>query len=405
MSSTYNVVVIGAGEINFGSPEGPWNHSARLEHIFKDSTIALRFLVLVDPSVERAVQRIRAKQASVDIGCRSAWGPTAVCASIAEAASYLATKGEQDVDLVILGCPPHFRGTLEQGKRADVEMLEHLPQARAYLVEKPVAAVNPFVDNDGDEVARRFEATSSLCSVGYMLRYNKAILKIRETLKVNGLTPTCINARYFMAYEHARKLDWWNKSRSCGPVVEQATHFIDLIRFLAGEENEALLDTVKATTVTHNETVGTLSKLGFDESVIPSEERVPRITSAFWKHEKGTIGSLTHGITLHGTTYDTEIEVLADGWILRVRNAYDPVSTLAIRRPGQAEEEIIKIKDDPFLSEFECLTRATQPGIAEMKGGEDVPTEPLSSFADALKTYKLSWKIRLAAEEDAATSR
>lgn len=119
-----------------------------------------------------------------------------------------------------------------------------------------------------------------------MLRYNKAILKIRQLLAQNGLTPTCINARYFMAYEYARKLDWWNKSRSCGPVVEQATHFIDLVRFLAGDDNDAMLDSVRATTVSHTESVGSLSKLGFDESEIPGEERVPRVTSAFWKHEK-----------------------------------------------------------------------------------------------------------------------
>lgn len=179
-------------------------------------------------------------------------------------------------------------------------MLECFPTAKAYLVEKPVAAINPFTTNDCDEVAAKFAAASGYSSVGYMLRYNKAVLKIRDILKENGLTPTCINARYFMAYEFAHKLDWWNISKSCGPVVEQATHFVDLIRFLAGDGNEALLDTVNATTVVHTEAVGSLSNLGFDESTIPSEERVPRVTSAFWKHEKGTIGSLTHGITLHG---------------------------------------------------------------------------------------------------------
>lgn len=105
-----------------------------------------------------------------------------------------------------------------------------------------------------------------------------------------------------------------------------------------------------------------------------------------------------------GNTYDTEIEVLADGWILRVRNAYDAVTTLAIRRPGQAEEEIIKLADDPFLTEFQCLVRSSLRENSEVVQAEGVPHEPLSTFADALKTYKLSWKIRLAAEETAAQS-
>lgn len=29
--SDFNVVIVGAGNINFGSDEGPWNHSFRLE--------------------------------------------------------------------------------------------------------------------------------------------------------------------------------------------------------------------------------------------------------------------------------------------------------------------------------------------------------------------------------------
>lgn len=269
-----------------GSPEGPWNHTARLERIFKSSPAKLHVLGLIDPNLARAAERIREKAGSSDDQVRSSWSKAEAWGTISEAASSLAADQGQVVDLVILGCPPHFRGTLQSGKRADLEMLEHFPQARAYLVEKPVAAVNPFSTADCDEVASRFAASSGATSVGYMLRYNKAILRIREMLRANSLTPTCINARYFMAYEYARKLDWWNKSRSCGPVVEQATHFIDLIRFLAGDDNEALLETVKATAVQHFEPVGALSKLGFDESEIPQAERVPRVTSAFWKHQK-----------------------------------------------------------------------------------------------------------------------
>nr|CDI56092.1 uncharacterized protein BN887_02644 [Melanopsichium pennsylvanicum 4] len=394
MSGIFKVVIIGAGEINFGSPEGPWNHSARLEQIFKNSATQLHFIALVDPDISRAAQRIRDKRACSDPDVRSAWQLTKAFNCIAEAAALLIANGDDEVHLVILGCPPHFRGALQPGKRADLEMLEHFPKAKSYLVEKPVSAINPFLSNDCDEVASRFAAAPGYTSVGYMLRYNKAILKIREILHQNGLTPTCINARYYMAYEYARKLDWWNKSHSCGPVVEQATHFIDLIRFLAGDNNDAMLGSVRATTVTHTEPVGALSQLGFDETLIPSEERVPRVTNAFWKHQKGTIGSLTHGITLH------EIEVLADGWILRVRNAYDAITTLAIRSPHKAEEQIIRLEDDAFLTEFQCLVRSSLSNADNTLALDNVPQEPLSSFADALKTYKLSWQIRLAAEQD-----
>lgn len=87
-----------------------------------------------------------------------------------------------------------------------------------------------------------------------------------------------------------------------------------------------------------------------------------------------------------------------------MRNAYDAVTTLAIRSPGQAEEQIFKVEDDPFLTEFECLVRSSLPPGDATSVGDEVPSEPLSTFADALKTYKLSWKIRLAAEENASGS-
>ena len=85
---------------------------------------------------------------------------------------------------------------------------------------------------------------------------------------------------------HAAKLSWWDKAVSCGPVVEQATHFVDLIRFIAGEDNHVVEKTIKAISVEHDEQVGHLTKLSFDENSIEPQKRVPRITSALWKHKR-----------------------------------------------------------------------------------------------------------------------
>jgi predicted dehydrogenase len=69
-------------------------------------------------------------------------------------------------------------------------------------------------------------------------------------------------------------------------VVEQATHFIDLVRFIAGKENDVVESSIQATSVEHDEEVGSLSKIGFDESAIEAVNRIPRVTSAFWKHKR-----------------------------------------------------------------------------------------------------------------------
>jgi predicted dehydrogenase len=86
--------------------------------------------------------------------------------------------------------------------------------------------------------------------------------------------------------ENARKLSWWDKSASCGPVVEQATHFVDLIRYIAGLDNPVRSDSVRAIAVEHDEEAGSLSKQQFDEGGIPPDQRVPRVTTAMWKHKR-----------------------------------------------------------------------------------------------------------------------
>ena len=44
------------------------------------------------------------------------------------------------------------------------------------------------------------------------------------------------------------------------------------------------------------------------------------------KYKDGGVGSLTHGITLHGTAYSTNLEVFADGYQLRLVDLYNKPS-------------------------------------------------------------------------------
>ncbi|KIJ32853.1 hypothetical protein M422DRAFT_265341 [Sphaerobolus stellatus SS14] len=58
MLLNFNVILIGAGEVNFGSVEGPWNHSLRLERKLKDR---LQIIALVDPDIDRAKSALESK--------------------------------------------------------------------------------------------------------------------------------------------------------------------------------------------------------------------------------------------------------------------------------------------------------------------------------------------------------
>lgn len=67
--------------------------------------------------------------------------------------------------------------------------------------------------------------------------------------------------------------------RSAGPIVEQGTHFCDLSRYFGGEVD---MDTVQGHSLEWDENAGHLSKMQVDETAIPPENRIPRVTSATW---------------------------------------------------------------------------------------------------------------------------
>lgn len=60
--SSFNVLLIGAGEINFGSVEGVWNHTARLERKLGSR---LQVVGLVDPDGPKAEQQVKSKQSDL----------------------------------------------------------------------------------------------------------------------------------------------------------------------------------------------------------------------------------------------------------------------------------------------------------------------------------------------------
>ena len=169
--------------------------------------------------------------------------------------------------------------------------------------------------------------------------------------------------------------------------MEQATHFIDLGRYLLGE---AEIATVQAVCIPGGTPEGVLldvpkaddgTPLGQD---VPELYRHPCATAAVWKFKSGLLGSLVHGTLLHGTRYETEIEIWGDG--LRVVFS-DPYGNprLIVRRPGSEETEQIRPPDDdPYLAEDQVFIQAIRSGSA---------AEIRSTYADAMNTFRLSWAI------------
>lgn len=173
-AKSFNVVVVGAGEINFGSREGSWNHTRRLEALLGHQLLVV---ALVDPNLERAQGRIADKRASQERHVAAAWAATEAFTDVASARHCLTTVPGRNIDLVVLGCPPHFRGTTLKGSDTDVEALSVFGyRARTFLVEKPIAALDPAA-GQCEKVVNLFSAwqqrSRGFVGVGYMLRYLK----------------------------------------------------------------------------------------------------------------------------------------------------------------------------------------------------------------------------------------
>ncbi|KAH9996883.1 putative oxidoreductase C terminal-domain-containing protein [Russula vinacea] len=378
----FNVVFVGAGNIMFGSDEGPWNHSFRFEHKLGPR---LKVVALIDPAVDRAAAVLAKKRETF---VRSAYEHTRVFKTLEEFVKNSTSRERPRA--VIIGSPPMFRGTTRPGRDVELQVLKYFPEA-ALFVEKPIATGPENEIEEAFKVSQAIVDSGAICSVGYMLRYLKGVQMIKKIIEDNNLQVMATIARYACAYEAIAKQDWWDKSKSCGPVVEQGTHFCDLSRYFGGDVD---IPSVTAHSLEWHENPGQLSKQNIDESRIAPENRIPRVTSATWKYENGAVGTFTHVVALQGHDYSCELEVYADGYQFKLVNPYvQPV--LYVRRPGSDLEETHRFPDDdPFFSEVSNLIDIV----------EDIEEDPegaiiLSSYEDACKTYELTWAIRRASEK------
>lgn len=81
--SLFNVLLIGAGEINFGSVEGAWNHTARLE---RKLGARLQVVGLVDPDQSKAEEQLSLKRKEI---AAKAYEQTKCFKTVQEAAQQL----------------------------------------------------------------------------------------------------------------------------------------------------------------------------------------------------------------------------------------------------------------------------------------------------------------------------
>jgi myo-inositol 2-dehydrogenase / D-chiro-inositol 1-dehydrogenase len=139
------------------------------------------------------------------------------CARARPLADVTALLDEQP-NAVFICTPPCCRGPLEI-RASDLGI--------PFFVEKPIGVSAHQVDT----VLAKLRQREVLTAVGYMNRYRNSIAHARailESRKIVGLTAHWVGRQY--------GVPWWTvREQSGGPFNEQATHAMDLFRYLSGE--------------------------------------------------------------------------------------------------------------------------------------------------------------------------
>ncbi|GAA6042251.1 hypothetical protein JCM8097_005116 [Rhodosporidiobolus ruineniae] len=399
----FNLVFVGAGNINFGSDEaGPWNHSFRLENRLGPR---LKVVAIIDPNAAAAKERLDVKRNSF---VESAYRDTRVCSSLDDFVSTM--KDHERPHAFIVGSPAAFRGSTKQGRDFELQVLRHFPEhTPAMFIEKPLSA--DTVDS-ALEVSRQLVDSKTVVSVGYFLRYLRVVQKMRSIIEDNDLEVMATVARYVCSYKNINKPAWWMKSKDCGPsaadflsspwqlLSKERIWLTFTSRYFGGDVD---MDSVQAQALEHDEPAGELSVVPVDEGKIEPDDRIPRVTSATWKYETGAVGSLTHALVLQGYKYSVELEIYADGYQLRLIDPYN-APELRVRTPDGDDEQVYTFeRDDPYAGELNAFIDETETA-AGLSGGSAVADDDsydiLSSYEDASKTYALSWAIRVASEQN-----
>ncbi|HLY14355.1 MAG TPA: Gfo/Idh/MocA family oxidoreductase [Candidatus Limnocylindrales bacterium] len=252
---------------------------------------------------------------------------------------------EQRPEVAIVAVPPWAAvATLERLVERDIP----------FLTEKPLAAT----DAAGPaRLAAAIEARSLVAAVGYHLRGLEALAEVRSSLATNPAH--LVSARWLGSTPPPV---WWRtEATGGGQVIEQATHFYDLARLLAGEATVLGAASTRA--------------LPF----VPEGVDLADATAALLRFDSGALGSFANSRRLASSVIELslacadrlitirKLEPLQTSWQVTIDDG-GPVRTLA---PGR----------DPYEVQAEAFLAAVE--------ARD-PSRVLSTYADALRTDTLT---------------
>ncbi len=200
-------------------------------------------------------------------------------------------------DAIVICTPPFAHGDIEE---------EAAKRGIHIFVEKPVAISMEMAKGVLDAV-REYEV---ITQVGYMFRLSEPIRKAQQMLSERAIA--MVQAHYYMP--GLPNKGWWTKlDMGGGQLVEQATHMLDLGRFLAGDVRSVIgkVSTVHDWTppADYEEPAGLVSfKEGFE---------IPDTTALILEYESGAMGTLSCSLVPQ-VKWDNGFKVVAEGALVTI---------------------------------------------------------------------------------------
>jgi predicted dehydrogenase len=249
-----------------------------------------------------------------------------------------------DLDVLFICVPPFAHGAPERAAIA-----AGLP----FFVEKPLS-LDAALACEIDGAVRR---AGLVTAVGYHWRYLDTVDEARRLLADN---PAHLMAGYWL--DQTPPPAWWHREdRSGGQLVEQATHIIDLARFLAGDVTEVY---------------GLVARRERDD--FPDLD-VPTASIAALRFASGAIANLSSTCLLRWS-HRIGLHVFADGLALELTD-HDLMIDIGAGRPLRAAD------GDP-------VWRQDRAFINTVRGGENRIRVP---YAEALQSHLVALAVAASA--------
>ncbi|GGD08652.1 glycosyltransferase [Aureimonas glaciei] len=245
-----------------------------------------------------------------------------------------------ELDALFICIPPFAHGAPERAAIA-----RGLP----FFVEKPVSLDLATAE----EIAAAVAEKGLITAVGYHWRYLDTVDEARALLANN---PAQLLSGYWLDSTPPPQW-WWHEDRSGGQMVEQATHLIDLARFLVGEVDEVY---------------GRASRI--DRPEFPGLD-VATVTTANLTFASGVVANLSSTCLL-GWSHRVGLHIFADKLAIELTDRDIMVDTGRGRPVRGADGDPVWREDRDFID--------------AVKGGENRIRSP---YAEALRSHRLALAV------------